>query len=122
MNIVFCDFGEDFIGISIRYLSSYIKKIGHSSKMLFFVRNRMAGSFILRNNRSFADNQFFNDKEISAIVKFLKEHSIEFVGMSIMTGHFFESIELMKKIRKFLPHLKFVGGGSSPNHLSRRVP
>ena len=101
MNILLCTFEEGFRGISIRYLSSYLKKQGHTVKMLFLNRRRTIHS----------SASGFNEKEISEILDFIKAYEIDFVGLSIMTEFFLEAKNLIAQCKKLSPKTKFVVGG-----------
>lgn len=101
MNILFCTMDEGFRGISIRYLSSFINSKGHFSKMLFFNRDR----------RVHSSSDGFNDREVLEFANFVKNHKIDFVGISIMTENFFETKDLITKARKIMPEIKFILGG-----------
>jgi len=92
---------EGFRGISVRYLSSYMKSKGHCSKILFFNRDR----------RIHPSSAGFNDQEISETVNLIKTYKIDLVGISIMTENFLETKDLISKIRKIIPEIKFVIGG-----------
>lgn len=101
MNLLFCSMEEGFRGISVRYLSSYIKSKGHSSKILFFNRDR----------RVHPSSDKFNDQEISEVINFIKNYKIDLVGISIMTENFLEARDLIVKVRKIIPEIKFILGG-----------
>ncbi|MDO8663593.1 MAG: radical SAM protein [Candidatus Wildermuthbacteria bacterium] len=92
---------EGFRGVSVRYLSSYIKSKGHSSKILFFNRDR----------RIHPSSAGFNNQEISEFVNFIKDHKIDLVGVSIMTENFLEAKDLITKVKKIIPEVKFILGG-----------
>ena len=104
MNTVLCTFEDGFRGISIRYLSSYVKTLGHSCKMLF----------LCREYATFDDVHFFTDQECNSISRLLQDHKIDWVGMSIMTGHFLQSTDLARRLKKALPNVEFVFGGVHP--------
>ncbi|MFH1894771.1 MAG: radical SAM protein [Patescibacteria group bacterium] len=101
MNILFCSIEEGFRGISVRYVSSYIKSKGHFVQMLFFNRDR----------RIHPSSAGFSDQEVSEFVNFIKKNKIEWVGISIMTENFLETRDLIIKTKKNLPETKFVLGG-----------
>ncbi|MCX6760670.1 MAG: radical SAM protein [Candidatus Nealsonbacteria bacterium] len=101
MNILFCSLEEGFRGISVRYMSSYIKSKGHSSKILFFNRDRQVHP----------SSAGFGAEEVSEFVDFIKNHKIDLVGISIMTENFLEAKDLIVKAKKNLPLTKFVLGG-----------
>ena len=104
MNILLCTMEEGFRGISVRYLSSYIKSKGHSSKILFFNRNRQI----------YPSSAKFNNQEISEVVNFIKNYKIDLVCISIMTENFLEAKDLIAKVKKILPEIKFILGGIHP--------
>ena len=95
---------EGFRGISVRYLSSYIKSKGHSSKILFFNRDR----------RIHSSSAKFNNQEISEVTNFIKNYKIDLVCISIMTENFLEAKDLIGKVKKILPEIKFILGGVHP--------
>lgn len=101
MKILFCSMEEGFRGISVRYMSSFIKSRGYSSEILFFNRDR----------RVHPSSAGFNDREISEFADFVKNHKIDLVGVSIMTENFLETKDLITKVKKKLPEIKFVLGG-----------
>ena len=101
MNILFCSMEEGFRGISVRYLSSYIKSKGHSSKILFFNRDR----------RIHSSSAGFSDQEISEFINFIKNYKIDLIGISIMTENFLETKDLIIKVKKIIPEIKFILGG-----------
>jgi len=101
MNILFCTMEEGLRGISVRYLSSYIRDKGHSSRILFFNRNRQI----------YPSSAGFNDQEISEFISFIKNYKIDLVGISIMTENFLEAKDLIAKVKKNMPEMKFILGG-----------
>lgn len=101
MNILFCSMEEGFRGISVRYMSSYVKSKGHSSQILFFNRDR----------RIHPSSAGFNDQEVSEFVNFIKNNKVDLVGASIMTENFFETKDLITKVKKNTPGIKFILGG-----------
>lgn len=92
---------EGFRGISVRYLSSYIKNKGHSSRILFFNRNRQI----------YPSSAGFNNQEISEFINFIRNYRIDLVAISIMTENFLEAKDLIAKVKKIAPEIKFVLGG-----------
>ncbi|MDD5584128.1 MAG: radical SAM protein [Candidatus Omnitrophica bacterium] len=104
MNIAFCTFETGFRGIGIRYLSSYVKSLGYSSKMLFLCRERAF----------FEDTHAFSQEAVNSIANFLLSNKIELFGMSVMTGNFLEARDLMQKLKKILPNMKYILGGIHP--------
>lgn len=101
MNVLFCSMEEGFRGISVRYLSSYIKSKGHSSKILFFNRDR----------RIYPSSAGFDNQEVSEFINFIKNHKIDLVAISIMTENFLEAKDLIAKVKKNAPEIKFILGG-----------
>ncbi|MCX5715400.1 MAG: cobalamin-dependent protein, partial [Candidatus Omnitrophica bacterium] len=59
----------------------------------------------------------FTDEEVKSIGRFLDENGIGLVGFSIMTGHFLQSIDLMRKLKKNSKKIKFIFGGVHPTIL-----
>ena len=92
-NVLLAIFENGFSGISIRYLSSWVKHLGHSCKLLFTCKNR----------GTYQSVKYFSDEEIDGIVSFLQRNTIDIFGMSIMTGDYLSAIELADKPRNFLP-------------------
>jgi len=102
--ILFLSLDEGFRAISIRYLSSYVKSLGHSSKIIF----------LCKSIANFNHKNSFSKKEVKSIVNFIIKNKISFVGMSVMTGRFFEAIKLAGKIKKNLHGVNVIFGGIHP--------
>ncbi len=101
MNIALCTLENGFRGISIRYLSSYLRSLGHSSEMLF----------LLREHPTFDNFSYFSDREVRSISQFFVDREIDIVGFSIMTGSFLQSTDLVRRLKNVLPNMKYVLGG-----------
>ena len=96
MNILLCCFEESSRGLSVRYLSSFLKAKEHDVKLLFF---------------NIKKTSEFTSNEISEIVKFIKDNKIEWLGISIMTESFFLARDLSRKLKNIIPSIKIVLGG-----------
>lgn len=100
-NVVLATFEGGFRGISIRYLSSWVKQLGYTCKLLFTCRR--LGNY--QNMKQFTDD------EVTSVIKFLKDNSTDILGLSIMTGDFLASAELVKLVKKELPSIQIIYGG-----------
>lgn len=102
-NLVLGDLG-DIRGLSIRYLSSFVKEKGINTELLF----------PLIKTKGFGSLPRLTELQKKLVLQFLNEHQITHFGCYLMTGHFRAFKELVMFLRNSSWKGCIIAGGVHP--------
>ena len=97
MKVLLISFQKDMVTIGLKYIHYYLLNSGHQSSILYI-----------------PDYDFTDEKMHGEVKRFIQELNPGLIGFSLMSLECYQSADLTRRIKKYLPNVPIVWGGIHP--------